>query len=206
VKGRLIRLVLVAAAAAVWVAVHTGAAVACGEERWNVKTLQDAAAGAVNFTPKTTTVDTLRHLPVPVAHVGPHMPRLAGSERQTFKVTAQLVKMKLEEDGDVHLVIAALRRRSHTMIVRQRPHESVQSVAKRLETWALSHADSKGRVRRKPAWEERSRYTRIAAANPRNSLVKNAHGECCDEREITSLARPDGPPGRVRFGWAFRSR
>jgi phosphoglycolate phosphatase-like HAD superfamily hydrolase len=38
------------------------AALRCGIERWNVKTLTDPAARSVNFTPRATTVDALRAL------------------------------------------------------------------------------------------------------------------------------------------------
>src|SRR6266545_2353881 len=115
-KGRVTRLAIVAVAVAAWAVGHTATASACGVERWNVKTLQDPAADEVNFTPTTTTVDSLRNLAVPV-HIGDHTPRLTGVERQTFKVKAQLVAMTVEDDGDVHLVIAAPRHRLHTMIV-----------------------------------------------------------------------------------------
>ncbi|MDQ3877624.1 MAG: hypothetical protein M3290_04645, partial [Actinomycetota bacterium] len=38
------------------------AAAKCGEERWAVKTLSDSHAGDVDFSPRRTTIDHLRHL------------------------------------------------------------------------------------------------------------------------------------------------
>jgi hypothetical protein len=79
------------------------AAPACGVERWAVKTLQDPAAPKVNLTPRNTTVALLRQLPAP--HILPST-RLRGVERRTFTLKVRLVGFKLEEDSDVHLVIA----------------------------------------------------------------------------------------------------
>ena len=86
----------------------------CGVERWDVKTLSDAGAGSVNFTPQPTTVNALRALPAPV--VGDSTPRMAGVETTTYTVRAALVEMKLADDKDIHLVIADPADPSHTMI------------------------------------------------------------------------------------------
>jgi hypothetical protein len=67
-----------------------------------VKTLTDPAARMVNFTPKSTTVSALRRLRPP-ATLGARNP---GVERRTYRVRARLVEFKIEEDSDVHLVIA----------------------------------------------------------------------------------------------------
>ena len=58
-------------------------------------------------------MNVLRNLPAP--GVGNDDPRIAGVETTTYQVTAQLVKMKLEEDSDIHLVIAQPGKRSRTM-------------------------------------------------------------------------------------------
>jgi hypothetical protein len=60
-------------------------------------------------------VDGLRVLPVP--RVGAASPRMTGTESTTFTVQAQLVRMALEVDQDIHLVIADPADASHTMIV-----------------------------------------------------------------------------------------
>jgi hypothetical protein len=69
----------------------------CGEERWAVKTLSDADATSVNFTPQTTTVDGLRALAKP--SVGQNTPRIAPNEFRAFTVPVALVRMKLEDDA-----------------------------------------------------------------------------------------------------------
>src|SRR5438093_3070515 len=87
--------------------------VACGAERWGVKTLTDPLARKVNLTAKATTVSALRRLPVPL--LSPR--RARGVEMRTFQVRATLVEMKLEDDSDIHLVIADPRNTGRTMIV-----------------------------------------------------------------------------------------
>jgi hypothetical protein len=91
------------------------AKVQCGTERWDVKTLADASADEVNFTPKTTTVEALRSKHRP--DIGSDDPRHAGVEQSTFKVKARLVEFKFEDDSDIHLVIAQPHDASETMIV-----------------------------------------------------------------------------------------
>ena len=88
---------------------------ACGEERWDVKTLSDPAAGSVSFAPQDTTVNALRSLPKP--SVGQSTPRMAGAEMTTYRVTANLVEFKQEDDRDIHLVIADPSNAANMMIV-----------------------------------------------------------------------------------------
>src|SRR4051794_38031010 len=87
----------------------------CGVERWPIKTLSDRAAQRVSFRPKYTTVHRLRTLSSP--GVGSGTPRITGVETTTYRIRAQLVEMKREDDRDIHLVIAEPHRRSATMIV-----------------------------------------------------------------------------------------
>jgi hypothetical protein len=87
----------------------------CGVERWPVKTLSDLDVGLVNFTPQNSTVDTLRALPTPASL--PNDNRIPPTEETTFRLTAQVEQMKLEDDHDIHLVIADLSNASDTMIV-----------------------------------------------------------------------------------------
>jgi hypothetical protein len=89
--------------------------VACGVERWDVKTLTDPLARRVNFTPRATTIRSLRGRSAPAGIGG--LGRLAGLETRTFRVRAALVAMKLEDDSDIHLVIADPRNPRLTMIV-----------------------------------------------------------------------------------------
>ncbi len=85
-------------------------AAACpGKWRWPVKTLSDDLASSVNFTPKLKTVAYLNGLSKPAVTINigsKNVPRQPGPERKTYRVEAALVKMKREDDGDYHLVIA----------------------------------------------------------------------------------------------------
>jgi hypothetical protein len=90
-------------------------ATSCGVERWAVKTLSDKRERLVEFKPRGSSVQSLREKPSP--GVGSHTPRLKGVERKTYWVRAQLVEMKLEDDHDIHLVIATPGSSSETMIV-----------------------------------------------------------------------------------------
>jgi hypothetical protein len=90
------------------------AAVACGVERWSVKTLQDPAGKALNLsTVKKMTVSALRSKPV---MRGSGTFRGAGVESTVYEVRARLVEAKHEHDDDIHLVIRDLKT-SGTMIV-----------------------------------------------------------------------------------------
>lgn len=87
---------------------------ACGDERWEEKTLTDQRAALVNLTPRTTTVDALRRRRVIRDSQGY---RARGVERTVYRVRARLIGFKTEDDGDVHLVISSLRSSAKTMIV-----------------------------------------------------------------------------------------
>jgi hypothetical protein len=87
----------------------------CGVERWSVKTLSDPRANRVRFRPKDTSVSALRRKRSP--GVGRSDPRIQGVETTTYRVEAQLVEAKREEDRDIHLVVAAPNDPSKTMIV-----------------------------------------------------------------------------------------
>ena len=88
--------------------------IACGEERWPVKTLSDKDAAQVNFTPVESSVAELRDLAPPPSL--PPSSRIAPTELTVFTLTAQVVEMKFEEDRDIHLVIAQPGDASATMI------------------------------------------------------------------------------------------
>ena len=88
--------------------------VQCGVERWPVKTLSDQDATQVNFTPVQSSVAELRSLAAPPSL--PQSSRVAPTELTVFTLTAQAVEMKLEEDRDIHLVIAEPANPSATMI------------------------------------------------------------------------------------------
>jgi len=87
----------------------------CGTERWPVKTLSDPDAGNVSFAPVQTTVAQMRSLPTPGAL--PESSRIAPTELTVFSVIALVKEFKLEDDQDIHLVIADPSDANQTMIV-----------------------------------------------------------------------------------------
>ena len=93
----------------------TADAVACGVERWPVKTLSDADAPAVDFTAVPATVAELRSLPSPGSL--PADSRIAPTELTTYAVTVNVLKFKLEDDRDIHVVVSDLNDPAQTMIV-----------------------------------------------------------------------------------------
>jgi hypothetical protein len=76
----------------------------CGVERWAVKTLSDPGADTVDLVPKRASVVGMNALPAPTLP-DDNTTRLP-TERQAFRVTATLVRYKLESDQDIHLVLA----------------------------------------------------------------------------------------------------
>lgn len=86
----------------------------CGTERWAVKTLSDADASSVNFSPRPTTVAWLTSQPAP--SLLPADSRVAPLELQAFTVRAQLIAIKEENDRDFHILLADLADPSATMI------------------------------------------------------------------------------------------
>jgi hypothetical protein len=104
-----IAIVTVATAVAATVAVvlpahgHASAARgACGVELWSLKTLSDPQRGLVNLHPHNTTIAAINALPMP--HPTPTT-RNTGFERRTYRVKAQIVQFKLEDDSDIHLIL-----------------------------------------------------------------------------------------------------
>src|SRR5207249_6828748 len=92
-------LLVAAGAASTHAASRAGA---CGVERWAVKTLTDRDARFVDFRARHTTVAALRRLRPPSSHGR----RLRGVETTVYRVRVRLLAMKLEDDQDIHLVIA----------------------------------------------------------------------------------------------------
>jgi hypothetical protein len=91
-------------------------ALKCGVWRWPVKTLSDRRAPRVDFDPVARRVLRLRRLSPPTS-LSTDTPRLHGVERQTIRVRAVVREATIEDDHDVHLVIAPPGHRGKTMIV-----------------------------------------------------------------------------------------
>ena len=78
---------------------------ACGVERWSVKTGTDADAGLVNINSTSpTTIATLRSLTAP--NPIPSNNRVQPTETTVWVINATLTEYKLESDEDYHLVIS----------------------------------------------------------------------------------------------------
>jgi hypothetical protein len=75
---------------------------ACGVELWSLKTLSDPQRRLVNLHPRNTSIAAINALPMP--HPTPRT-RNTGFERRTYRVTAQIVSFKLEDDSDIHLIL-----------------------------------------------------------------------------------------------------
>jgi hypothetical protein len=75
---------------------------ACGFAAWPMKTLADPRARLVRLTPKPTTVAAINQLPMPLPTPAV---RTRGFERQVWRVRAQIVEYKLEQDQAIHLVL-----------------------------------------------------------------------------------------------------
>jgi hypothetical protein len=85
---------------------------ACGVERWAVKTLSDSAAPQVDLVPRPSTVSALHRLAAP-PNLGARLP---GAEMHAWRIHVRLLWSKLEDDSDIHLVVADVHT-GQTMIV-----------------------------------------------------------------------------------------
>lgn len=85
----------------------------CGVERWLVKNLADADTGLVNFIPIETSIKSLSRLPK--VSPGDNEPRRV-DERNTYRIHARLTDYKLEDDGDIHLVLKDLEDSTLTLV------------------------------------------------------------------------------------------
>jgi hypothetical protein len=75
---------------------------ACGVELWSLKTLSDPQRNLVNLHPRNTSVRAINALTRPYP-----TPRTRNTvyERRAWRVKAQIVQFKLEDDSDIHLVL-----------------------------------------------------------------------------------------------------
>ena len=85
--------------------VSASSALACGTERWPVKTGADRDAARVANFPKPATVAQLGSIPAPAHPERRRTSRFAPTELTTFQITGVLRVIKREADDDYHLVI-----------------------------------------------------------------------------------------------------
>jgi hypothetical protein len=136
---------------------HAQARSSCGVERWKVKTLADANAKQVRLFPRSSTVRALRTLERP-----PALPptRITGAETTSYRVVAALREMKIEEDGDVHLVIAD-RVSGGTMIVEFPRITCTSTAATKLKKLRL---DARAALIRACGQPNESSFTRLTGS------------------------------------------
>ncbi len=125
------------------------AAASCGVWRWDVKTLSDPDRRDVDFTAQATRIDHLRKLDPP-SSLSSDTPRLDGIEKQVFSVRAQVITATVEDDSDIHLVIATRGERRHTMIVE---FPLAFCVAKRFKRTQMTRSGERGEAPRAPIAE-----------------------------------------------------
>lgn len=94
------------ATAAALILASTSVGLACGEERWPVKTGTDQDAVQVALVATATTVEALRAIPAPPSPDSRPNSRFAPTETGEVAVSAILRVIKREKDQDYHLVIA----------------------------------------------------------------------------------------------------
>jgi hypothetical protein len=114
-RAGLLSLLLLASPALVPLSASVAHATPCGVWRWDVKTLSDPDRRDVDFDARRTTIRRLRRLDSPGPYDG--MPRTGPVEKQLYRVRAQVLEATIEDDSDIHLVIASPRARARTMIV-----------------------------------------------------------------------------------------
>jgi hypothetical protein len=74
---------------------------ACGSELWALKTLSDPLRRRVNLRPRATTIAAINARRMPA-----RAPRRRDAfERQVWRVSAQIVEYRLEDDQDIDLVL-----------------------------------------------------------------------------------------------------
>jgi hypothetical protein len=87
----------------------------CGYDRWPVKTLVDKDRSRVDLTPIDITIAEL--VAIPIHEIpSPYDHRIAPEELRVFRIKARLLKVKREQDSDLHLLVADLNDPSKRMI------------------------------------------------------------------------------------------
>jgi hypothetical protein len=92
-------------------------ALACGTERWAVKTGADRDSGAVNLTPEDTTIALLSDLHAPPKPNTRATSRFSPTEFKTFTISGIVVGIKQEKDEDYHIVLQAPGDPEGTMVI-----------------------------------------------------------------------------------------
>lgn len=96
-------------------ALLTSTALACGTERWDVKTLADAGSASIDFNALPSSVDHLLMYPAP-KNLRKLTSRVRPTETHVWRINALIIGMKQEADGDYHIVIGSPSFPTRTMI------------------------------------------------------------------------------------------
>ena len=104
--GRVVVALALATAIYIPTVAQQTAQAACGVWRWPVKTLSDPARTKVDFNPISVPVQQLRLRGRPGIPIGTNTPRKSRTEFHTWQVHARPIQAKVEDDGDIHLVIS----------------------------------------------------------------------------------------------------
>ena len=83
----------------------TCTALACGTERWPVKTGTDDDAASVDLTPQDASVASLIQIQPPQHPKSRDSTRFAPTELHVFSVQGTVTLVRLEEDQDYHIVL-----------------------------------------------------------------------------------------------------
>lgn len=102
-----VAVVLTAAGLAVGISpAQPSLASSCGVWRWPVKTGSDADRFKVSKTVDLTSIKHLVGITAPSSFPDYYQKhRFRGAERHTWQLTARLTQFRLEDDGDIHLVL-----------------------------------------------------------------------------------------------------
>ncbi len=87
-----------------------------GLDRWPVKTFRDRDRSSVRMTPVDTTIAALARAPRPPRAAFRGRFRIAPEERTVYRIRGILKRIRLENDGDMHMVIGDPGHPSRTLI------------------------------------------------------------------------------------------
>jgi hypothetical protein len=87
----------------------------CGYDRWPVKILGDKDRERVDLRPVDATVAKLGAIPIHEIRY-PYDHRIAPEELRVYRVKARLLRVKREEDSDLHLLLGDLEETDKRMI------------------------------------------------------------------------------------------
>ena len=77
-------------------------AASCGSKLWDLKTVSDARRMLIYLRPRFATIAAINARPMPRSTP---VRRSRGFEHHVWRVVAQITDYKLEDDGDIHLIL-----------------------------------------------------------------------------------------------------